>query len=191
MIIKLGGPNGSGKTTFAREFMKQWKFTPVTNERGKITQYTAAASVGKFKQVVVLGSYEAVCGGMDGVSDKNVRIAMIKEHMNNKQRLTLFEGIMTGLTYGEIGVLSETDKQPWIYAFLDTPFEVCVERVLARRAEKGNDKPFDAEKNLRRRMREVQSVANRAKLFGHRVYWVDYKQTPKQQVTALLKALTK
>jgi hypothetical protein len=32
---------------------------------------------------------------------------------------------------------------------MDTPFEVCVERVLSRRAAAGNGNPFDPERTMR------------------------------------------
>jgi hypothetical protein len=36
-----------------------------------------------------------------------------------------------------------------IFSFLNTPWEVCLERVLSRRAAAGNEKVFDPQKTMR------------------------------------------
>ena len=62
-----------------------------------------------------------------------------------------------------------------IFAFLDTPWDVCLQRVLSRRAEAGNDKPFDPDKTMRsayeqcRRSAELLTEAG-----GYDVRWLDH-----------------
>jgi len=151
VAIKMGGCNGSGKTTVARAILE-------------VIGATAAQPLGKSKsnkyyigtyggyEVVVLGSYENVCGGMDTISDKKDRLALITNACK-PGRIIFFEGLITGKTYGQIGAYSEqqvrSGRGRWLYAFLDTPFEVCVERVEGRRRAAGNASPLDPERTLR------------------------------------------
>jgi hypothetical protein len=125
----------------------------------------------------ILGSYENVCGGMDTISDKADRLALIKKYMN-KEGVVIFEGLITGKTYGAIGAVSDRQKGRWVYAFMDTPWEVCVERVLARRREKGNDAPFDPLRTMWPTFKACASVAARAKAEGHHVVWVNHTLKP-------------
>lgn len=156
-IIKLGGVNGSGKTTVARAIIKAAHALPAQWAGNK---KTPNMYVGDYQghEVLVLGSYETACGGMDTISDKDERLAMVKWAAESaaKGGIVFFEGLITGKTYGALGALSEEHYAkgwPWLYAFMETPFDVCVERVLARRkaAERVEDpdKPFDPERTMR------------------------------------------
>lgn len=191
MILKGAGANGSGKTTLAREFMKLWEFTPFTDAKGKVLEYHAWPTskqllYRKFKTIVVLGDYRNVCGGMDAVSDKDRRLDLVKEYCDRKDTLVLYEGILVGVTWGAMGELSLRSKVPWVYWFMNTPYEECVRRVEARRKAKGNLTPFDGMRSLHPKIRSCESVARKAETAGHKVHWVDWKETPEYQVKHLL-----
>lgn len=153
-VIKLGGCNGSGKTTAAKAIMEITSAQPLKWEG---TRKDPNHYVGDYegREVLILGSYETACGGMDTISDKHERLAFIKWAVRTaaKGGIIFFEGLMTGKTYGAIGEYSEhtweKDQARWLYAFMDTPFEECVKRVLARRKAAGNDAPFDPERTMR------------------------------------------
>lgn len=182
MIVKLGGCNGSGKTTLMRGLMDLWEFKPLTTKGTKTTAYSAAVKptdlmAHLFKQVIVLGSYATVCGGMDTISDKHERLALVEQYTGplHADKLVFYEGLITGKTYGAMGALSEASSVPWLYTFMDTPFDVCVKRVLARRAAKGNNAPFDPERTMRPTYKSCLTVARRAAAIGHPVSMVDHK----------------
>ena len=62
-----------------------------------------------------------------------------------------------------------------IFAFLDTPWETCLERVLSRRLAAGNDKPFDPEKTMRSAYDQCHRSAELLTLAGgYDVRWVDF-----------------
>ena len=193
--VKIGGTNGSGKTCLARAFMKLWDFKPECfTGKTKVAQYVARVKPGQplsklFNKVVVLGSYETVCGGMDTINDKNILRPLVEQYCTNKDKRTLvfLEGLLVGGTYGYLGELSERSKVPWLYGFMDTPYDVCVSRVEARRLERGNDKPFDGMRSLHGKIRGCKSTAARAASGGHVVVWIDHKLSPERQVKALLK----
>lgn len=199
MIVKIGGCNGSGKTTLMRGLMDIWAFTPVpvdpAKPGGKVAHYEAVIKEPEpmahlFNRVVVLGDYRNVCGGMDTISDKEVRYAMVESWVKDKKALVFFEGLITGKTYGALGALSEKSAVPWLYAFMDTPFDVCVERVLARRKAAGNTAPFDPERTMRPTFKSCHSTAARAKALGHFVYMVNHKDNATKAAKGLLKAVS-
>lgn len=150
--IKLGGVNGSGKTTVAREVIKladaQPKSYKLTSGKNTDVHYGRFGGL----EVVVLGKYQNACGGMDTISDKLDRLMLVKD-MGQKGRIVFFEGLITGKTYGALGQLSEANVNAregrWLYTFMDTPFDVAADRVLQRRAAAGNHAPFDPERTMR------------------------------------------
>lgn len=170
-VIKLGGCNGSGKTSVAKAVMELADCLPFTY-KGVKKSPNFYDGQWQGRPVVVLGSYETTCGGMDTISDKDERLAFVKWAVENADdnAIIFFEGLMTGKTYGALGEMSEAHRTlgtPWLYAFMDTPFEVCVERVLARRKAAGNDAPFDPERTMRSTFDSCLHL--KEKLLGQRV----------------------
>lgn len=147
-VIKLGGVNGSGKTSVAREVIKLTHATPIDEGLRKIQFYDG---VYEGLPVAILGSYANACGGMDTIGDKDDRFALVK-NMAKPPGIVLFEGLITGKTYGALGALSEQHVNAkagrWLYAFMDTPFSVSAERVVQRRLAAGNTTPFDPERTM-------------------------------------------
>lgn len=200
-VVKLGGCNGSGKTSVARALMKHVSCDGMTQGT-----FSGAAKSPNFyrvrysgAEIYVLGSYESVCGGMDTISDKEQRLALLRA-MCKPNRVIFYEGLITGKTYGAMGDLSEghvkKGKGRWLYAFMDTPFEVCVERVLQRRAAAGNDGPFDPQRTMQptydscdrlaRKLRGEIALRDGSFLHPHPVHMVDHRQKP---ITAARKLL--
>lgn len=198
LVIKLGGTNGSGKTSVARALLDKvgnplpigWEGT--TSYRGVIDH----------KYWMILGKYETACGGMDTISKKEKRLALVLEATHSlrgySSDVVFFEGLITGKTYGAFGVMSEEQKAKgihWIYAFMDTPFEVCVERVIQRRqtawAAKGKVreqlKDLDATRTMLPTYKSVQAVAKRAAAQGHAVLWLPHAQPPQAIAEHILK----
>jgi thymidylate kinase len=210
MIVKLAGPGGSGKTTLMRALMKHWTFQA---NHGKVTDlgefireeaglrdnakplFYSATILGKqplseyFNSVVVLGSYESVCGGMDTITDNNTRMALVQRFCSAPSTLVLFEGLLTGTTYGALGAMSETSEVPWIYMFLDTPFEVCAERIRNRRKARGETKPYNPEKSLRGHVRSCQSVLRTVREKGHLWQLLDHTCKPEALANVVIQVV--
>lgn len=184
-VIKIGGCNGSGKTTLMRAVLSHIGVKPEAGA-GKVNFYRQPYDAAT---AYVLGDYapHRACGGMDTISDKNTRYGLVKTYAKNGN-LVLFEGLITGKTYGALGALSEEPEQMgrWLYVFMDTPFDVCVERVLARRAAAGNTSPFDPERTMWPTYRSVHSTAARAADRGHPVYCIDHTDKPHTAAKKLL-----
>lgn len=154
VIIKLGGVNGSGKTSVANALIKAINpdVLPYKLASGKTTELRRGFHNGI--PVYILGKYATACGGMDTISDKFDRFDMITDIAAKREDcIIFFEGLITGKTYGALGELSEAHlkrkRARWLYAFMDTPFDVAADRVRARRAAAGNHAPFDPERTMR------------------------------------------
>jgi hypothetical protein len=160
-------------------------------------------------RVCVLGRYETACGGMDTISDKDERLALVKRYARDEVRdgqgIVFYEGLITGKTYGAMGALSEEPDMVgrWLYAFMDTTFEECVARVKRRRYDKkmedcGDNETakayadeLDAERTMRPTFKSIVSTEARAKAQGHKTLWLDHTKTPAQIVAAMMKQAEK
>lgn len=187
LVVKIGGCNGSGKSSLVRELIDLIEAEPVPHPT-KPAKHIAYYAAGR-RPTYVLGSYQNTCGGMDTIMDKHDRYALVTHYADPKtNNIVIFEGLITGKTYGALGVLSDEPAQhgKWLYVFMDTPFEVCVARVLNRRKLTGNNTPFDPERTMRPTFKSIQSVRRRAIENDHWVYDVDHKYTPGTSAAQLL-----
>lgn len=181
LVVKIGGCNGSGKTSLVRALIAELNLQPVQHptKPKRISAYTGKLGA---HTVWVLGSYANTCGGMDTISDKHERMALVKQYAIPKSKnIVIFEGLITGKTYGALGTLScdEGHYGNWIYAFMDTPFNECVRRVLERRINAGNDAPFDPTRTMLSTFKSVQSVRAKASSEKyHSVYDIKHNQKP-------------
>lgn len=198
-VVKLGGCNGSGKTTLARAVMELCG--PMRSGHIKAGgRKTPNYYVGSYKgvEVVVLGNYETVCGGMDTISDKLDRLALLNK-VCKPDRIVFYEGLITGKTYGAMGALSETHvktgKGKWLYTFMDTPFQTCVDRVLKRRHDAGNGNPFDPERTMRPTYDSCDKLARKLRqevegrsgpLHPHPVHMVSHKNVAATEAEVLM-----
>lgn len=135
-ILKLHGCSGAGKTTAVRQYMASLSgLRPIRNGKGKVEAYIDDG------YHIVLGSYENTCGGMDTVSSaaEVCKLLELYETMGS----IIFEGLLQSTYYGAMGKHSQQYGDRYVYAFLDTPIELCLERVIARRAASGRNNKFD------------------------------------------------
>lgn len=171
VVVKLGGCNGSGKSTLAFALLN-FPHEPFYDDlvpKGKIAGYIVHHPKARIR---VLGRYESACGGIDSVGNVDIWAPLAKKYSTDTTvDIVFLEGLMSGKVYGQLGAWSEQPGQKgrWLYAFMDTPFEVCVERVLKRRQAKGNDAPFDPDRTMRSTFRGVQGAARLARAAGHQV----------------------
>lgn len=146
MILNLRGTNGTGKSTVAHAILKKADARPLEfwpNTRSPKPK--AYAGIWKGVPIVILGSYETVCGGMDTITDINdARDLIVKYGTDENYPIMFYEGLFISHCLGTVakGMTDAGLKERTVLAYLDTPLEVCLERVHKRRAERGNTKPF-------------------------------------------------
>lgn len=191
MIINLRGTSGSGKTTVVRNIMRRWPHAPVeftkTARGQKPLVYRIIPSIER--RLFVFGSYATECGGCDTISDYKT---IIPELLPRYAPLgdILYEGMLISGTYGSIGpvlaAMETAGHGPAIFAFLDTPIEVCLERVRARRVARGDLRELDPS-NTVSKYKAILNAKKRvsAPPLSHRVVDIDHRDA-EAQVLALL-----
>lgn len=168
MIIKIHGTSGSGKTTIVRELMamSHLKTADLVNTQSGRVEGHLMHLPDVMEPVIVLGPYgRSWCGGLDAVAGTLNHARLLHRYAGLGH--VLYEGLLGSECYGEMGKASEQYGDDHIFAFLDTPMEVCIERVKARRFEAGNVKPFN-EDNTRNRGPKIERLKNRLLLEFHR-----------------------
>lgn len=172
MIIKLHGTSGAGKSTAVRALMDLGKAVPLGDKPSKPEAYCVLMRDLDLP-VYVLGSYENQCGGMDGITSVDEQISLI--HKYAKLGNVLYEGLLLSTYYGKLGAAVKQYGTNHVWAFLDTPMEVCIERVKQRRLSKGNEMPFN-EENTRSRQRAIDSLRRKREAAGDRVVTIHHDQ---------------
>ena len=175
MIVKLHGTSGSGKTTVARGLMDLGYVKEIKNVKGKTEMYEVSGIPGIKKPILILGNYDVVCGGLDGIPDVNDHIRLL--HSAASKGHVFYEGLLGSEYYGRIGKESEQYAGDHVFAFLDTPIETCIERVKQRRLDRGNTKPLN-ERNTRGRVDKIIRLRYRLKHeFGRKSVTIDHKDS--------------
>ncbi len=155
IILRVAGTFGSGKTTAVREFLNGYPCE--TLMRGnKIAGYRLDMSeAGITVPLFVIGKYDNTCGGTDAISTQaEIADRIMKAHPLGH---VLYEGALVSAS-GLAGQVTQAIHGTGcdVYAFLDTPQDLCIERVKGRRLAAGNEKEFDP-KNL---IDKFESVTN-------------------------------
>lgn len=185
-IVNIRGCNGSGKTTIVRRFLERLPAQALGGKPGRPAGYSVDASAwGIGLPVFVVGSYENTCGGTDGIKTQEEIVDRVRRAQAHGH--VLVEGLLMSKSSNNGTCAPALREMDAVFAFLDTPWEVCLERVLARRAAAGNEKPFDPEKTMRtayeqcHRSAELLSAAG-----GYDVRWVPW-QDPISTVVGYLR----
>jgi hypothetical protein len=87
-----------------------------------------------------------VCGGCDTIQPFASILPMIEEVMGMKSpSLLVYEGLLISHSIGTIGELVKPYGDRHVMGFLDTPLEICLDRVKNRRLERGQLAPLNPE----------------------------------------------
>lgn len=135
MVVNVRGTSGSGKSTVVRGIMAMGTVTPIGAEKkpdGYIVQIPTLD-----KNVYVVGPYVTACGGCDQITTQDeicdrIRIYSSMGHV-------LVEGLLMSHSFARYAALDRElalSDVHCVWAFLDTPLEVCLDRVRSRREER-------------------------------------------------------
>lgn len=171
VIVKLHGCSGAGKTTATRELMSHYTFESHRSDK-KIVAYTATNGPWG-RPLAVLGSYENNCGGMDTISTAAQGVELVDKYAS-KGFNVLHEGLLQSTYYGAAGKSSEKYGNEYVFAFLDTPVDLCIERVLQRREEQGSKNKFDPTLTMQKH-ETILRLCKRLIAMGRRVEIVNHK----------------
>lgn len=152
-IVAIKGTNGSGKSTVVRALIAHLGKQATLRFNSKEAGYRCKYEDGS---LFVLGKYKtAACGGLDssfsygGAADD---LLLCIDKLAGQGHVVC-EGVIAITSYGHDRMTRFADKlkrkgHRMIFAHIDTPADLCVERVKQRRTEAGNPKPFNPEKLL-------------------------------------------
>lgn len=145
-IIDVRGTHGSGKTTGVLHLLHQHSpdLQPImgkTLEGKEVQMGTAAGS-----EIAAVGRYYDDRGiGCDGIPKADDICQFVRQLAALYDKVVL-EGILVAHTFKRYNALSkelQKDGHDYVFCFLNTPLEDCIERVKGRRLRAGNHKPFN------------------------------------------------
>ncbi len=150
VIVNIRGTNGSGKTTAVTRYMETIGVDEELKERGRTWAYLLQNGV------FVLGRYTAACGGCDTIKTFAEVKAAITELANHGP--ILFEGVLWSTCFKPSVELAQSlRKHHFIFGMLDTSALECLRRVLARRKQAGNEKPFEPTKQQQKHVTIIRA----------------------------------
>lgn len=169
-IINVRGCNGSGKTTLVRRLIHLDPNAQKVTLDTQVTNNLIYKTPGHFLpnlETIVLGPYVEgkATGGMDNV---NTTIEATWAVMNaaRQARNVVFEGVLISTVWSTWWELSQDLEaklgKPITFAFLDTPADVCVERVKQRRLAKGRPAEGFREDQVRGKHTQIARVREKA-----------------------------
>jgi len=179
VILRVSGTFGSGKTTAVRQFMNYPTDTLMSG--GKIAGYRASPP--STRPIYIIGKYDNICGGTDAIKTQaEIASRILRAHPHGH---VLYEGALvsaSGLGGEVTQAVHPTECD--VYAYMNTPLDLCIERVKQRRAAAGNDKPFDP-KNLIQKFNAVVGCYKNLRAAGYDVRLIDYTD-PHPQLLAIV-----
>jgi hypothetical protein len=175
MIINPRGTSGSGKTTIIRGIMDHYPAViPIfdnENQRKPIGyQLTSHPDI---KSTYVVGSYENVCGGCDSIKTQDEICDRVRRFAPLGH--VLVEGLLMSHSFSRYRALALELKPitDYVFAFLDTPLPLCIERIQSRRDARGATTPLNTT-NTTQKWHDNRRVFQKLKESGMDARWLDH-----------------
>lgn len=186
-IVSIRGTHGSGKSTIVARILKRYNAEIIegpSDWRGRPTLLGYRMFLPNNNILSVVGPYRTACGGCDAVQPYARILPLIKGFAEFGH--VLFEGALVSSSYGSIGeALNEMLEEDPIFAFLDTPLPLCLERIALRRAARGKTEPVNPH-NTTVKFDNVQRTKDQMRKLGSSIRIVDIDHTqPVRQVMGL------
>ena len=135
-VINVRGTSGSGKSTVVRKIMERGVVTPIGESEKKPDGYIVKIPTLE-TQVLVVGPYTTTCGGCDQIQTQDEICDRIRAYSTLGD--VLVEGLLMSHSFARYVALDRELLEKnvhCIWAFLDTPLDVCLDRVRSRRDER-------------------------------------------------------
>lgn len=189
-IVNLRGTSGSGKSSVAFEMLRQFPHQELKGADGKVKGYSIdASSYGISAPIYLLGKYTTACGGCDQIPTQQEAADRAYKAWNSGGHV-LMEGLLASAA-GLNGAVTKTITQTGeaVFAILDTPLDVCIERVKKRREARGDERPFNT-KNTNDKYTQTHSTAKSLKDAGLDVRYINHVNSFKEVMDIFLQSET-
>ena len=189
IILSLRGTSGSGKTTVARTFLTDYPCKPLLVQgMKKHWGYEIDLSAESISApLFVIGSYENTCGGTDGINTQ--------EEIAERALAAFTRGhvLLEGLLLSKVGPKAITTEMlkptnAYVAGYIDTPLEECLRRVEKRRADRGDERPFNPANTISAFKSTLAACKNLHDMGGVRVITIDYTNAFKETLDIFVRA---
>lgn len=185
MIINIRGTNGSGKTHLARQLIGP-NAMPID-----LVQYTSPTKREPYRQrwvegwgvpnrFLAIGSYRQGCGGMDTIPSFDLQQQAVARAVSwhglsgDRPEHVVAEGVLASTVAGSWLDFLLNYKSQTIIAYLDTPLELCLERITARQiAAKGEAREIKVDQ-VRAKVRAIEATRAKFDAAGIRTVTLRY-----------------
>lgn len=179
MIINLRGTNGSGKSTVARGLMAHDPATKIVNlapsgQKGLVETFVQGYHVPNL-DLCVVGLYKTACGGCDGIKTQELIHESVKLAAGRYKHV-FFEGVVVSTIFSSYLTLATHFKlhdKPFVWAYMDTPLQLCLDRVGDRNGGKQlkTSKAYGKEEvtTIEKKFKSIASTRAKAKASGELV----------------------
>lgn len=187
MIIQIRGTSGSGKSTIVKELMEE---KALSGSKLRVTEEGRRQPLGYIvsgggPQIAVPGHYETACGGCDTLPSYDRIFELIRQSRAMGWNV-LFEGLLVSEEVKRTFQLHQDYPGELVVIFLNTPVEVCLESIRARRAARGDERPLK-EDNTRNRVKTIIRACTILLEAGVKVYETDDRVQADQWVREYLR----
>lgn len=184
-VLNLRGTSGSGKSTVVYDLMKKFKVKELSPKVAVRKQPCAySIMIPRCPDLFVIGPYRTACGGCDGLPNTAMVMELVDLYAGEGN--VLFEGLLMSGYYGAVGEWSEKYKNDFIFAFLNTPLDTCIERVQARRRARGDERPLNPAATVDK-FKSGWGTYDRIVEMGRRVVVIDHRASTDQVLHLLTK----
>lgn len=176
MIINIRGTNASGKSSVVKSLIEAKGGSPLYAGK-KVIGYQLQG------QTMVVGRYETACGGVDASFSKKgdtERVEQIIRDWAGEGFHVVFESILISTVYSRWLKLSQDFAGEYVWAFMDTPLDLCFDRVY----ERNGGKPIKRDL-LESKYNTCRKHVKKAAEDGQRVVMLDHRD-PLPQLLNLL-----
>jgi len=188
VILNIRGTHGSGKSTVVKRLIEKYGGHELKHldpkGREKVTGYAVSVPFLR-KQVRVVGPYTTACGGCDAIQPYELIWQRVETFA--KVGHVVFEGALVSSSYGNIGRASEPMGLSFVFAFMDTPLDVCLDRIRQRREARGDTRPLDPKNTISKYNNVEGSITKIRDVFNRRVEMIDHRNALGEVLALLLR----
>jgi predicted ABC-type ATPase len=182
-IFNLRGTNGSGKSALARHFLPpnlagdlqggpvdlSWYYAPTKRDPQRRLRAEGYGSTEWPGGLVTVGPYRSACGGMDALPSFQVcQWAVAYAASQLPCRTVIAEGVLASTVFGswaEFARAITAAGHTFVWTYLQTPVEVCLERIAQRQREAGAERPIKKDQ-VRMKVNAIDATRTRAREAG-------------------------